>query len=698
MVRMTLYAMMLLGFAVAAGTGEHKVSATVRSAVTLARVGGVREVVVGFEGKSDGLLQGTLDLVLCGSDGATVATYRYGEIAIGFGKQEYHLTLPYWETFVLPGMRYGGYVEVRLVSRSGGILRLGRWDPSSSISSGRGLVIGLCEPSSVGGTQGMEVARSIRLGNLAPKNEESSSWVARLVESLVRLDPDRMPDSALQYCAYDVMVIMPEGLAGLNRRCLDALSTWVAGGGSLLLVPGRGLRDAQADFLNGLRPGEPLVRAEPGRGLVLCAAPDRAGYLRLRVGLGSVVLVFGGTKAWKGFGVRRRREILAYLWRVRHDQIVLCLRHGAWDGSLQKLDTNRDACGVYRQALQQWKGRSKAGKKSANLNLWPLRLSCLSGVWEIMQPGKVRLLPFRYIVAILVFFLLLVGPVDYVVLGWLKRRVLTWITFPAACVLTALLTMVAARVFIGHEDHRRSLIFVDVDRNGTPLREQALKMVMTGLSRDVKECYAGTLVAALPRGMVTRGQMGMYVSNDSAGGKPLLFEGRIPLSYTLHRYMNQWDPTFECTTCFDSSRKLPAIAWDKVDETLLRRGSAAAVAKKLLAAGRPSGLRFVLVLRGGAMVDLVPAAGGQWHQRPAVGGVERAVWEATSRPRVGFYAVAAQVSPGCSSFMESLAMHDESDPDDVVVAVAVTRGDETLVLRCRYHLSGSVSAPEERIR
>ena len=83
---------------------------------------------------------------------------------------------------------------------------------------------------------------------------------------------------------------------------------------------------------------------------------------------------------------------------------------------------------------------------------------------ELMQqlmPHTVRLIPFHRIAGMLGLFLLMIGPGDFFVLGFLRRRRYTWLLFPATSIAFTVATVLMANYYLGLHDQRRSLIVVD---------------------------------------------------------------------------------------------------------------------------------------------------------------------------------------------------------------------------------------------
>ena len=83
------------------------------------------------------------------------------------------------------------------------------------------------------------------------------------------------------------------------------------------------------------------------------------------------------------------------------------------------------------------------------------------------------MIPLPVVAAILGAFVLLVGPGEWFVLGWLRRRRWTWFTFPLLATAFALIAVRAAEHYLGREDKRAALIVTDVGEEGRILSPRA---------------------------------------------------------------------------------------------------------------------------------------------------------------------------------------------------------------------------------
>ena len=119
----------------------------------------------------------------------------------------------------------------------------------------------------------------------------------------------------------------------------------------------------------------------------------------------------------------------------------------------------------------------------------PLSFSVLptnlgADLMSLLMPRTVRLIPFSALLGLLVLFLLIIGPADYFVLGFLRRRRLTWVLFPATSIAFTVATVLMANHYLGLRDQRRSLIVVDLAQDGTALRWNRYELIFTARDKQ----------------------------------------------------------------------------------------------------------------------------------------------------------------------------------------------------------------------
>lgn len=119
---------------------------------------------------------------------------------------------------------------------------------------------------------------------------------------------------------------------------------------------------------------------------------------------------------------------------------------------------------------------------------------------ELLWPEQVGKVPLLLIFTVFAGFLLWVGPVEWFVLGRLRRRRWTWVTYPLAAIAATVAVTMIARGAFGSADHVRRLVVVDCDAAGVPRRTSIIEQRFAGGDRLLREQPAGELLMPLGSG------------------------------------------------------------------------------------------------------------------------------------------------------------------------------------------------------
>ncbi|MGH7127823.1 MAG: hypothetical protein ACREIV_04605, partial [Planctomycetaceae bacterium] len=295
--------------------------------------------------------------------------------------------------------------DLRFVT-AGEVLELGQRPIRVPVAMRRSLALCVCDvwdvrnERDITATQAfVEFDRSLHFERF-----DSDRDVQSIITATAHVVPEDMPARPLELCSFDVVAIAAEGLPGLDGKQMTALVQWVDAGGSLLVMPGAGLEPSHVRFLNELikaGPDQPPFALGKGGGLD-DASPGETPVL-VRKSLGRVAVVRADetpidydSDAW--------RRLVWFLWKYRQEHLAAILLDGEW----------ADQAPNTVQAGQPWRPRAASGA-------WLL---------DRLLPESVAVVPLTTIAIILGLYVVVVGPVDYFVLGWLRLRKLTWIVFP----------------------------------------------------------------------------------------------------------------------------------------------------------------------------------------------------------------------------------------------------------------------------
>lgn len=226
---------------------------------------------------------------------------------------------------------------------------------------------------------------------------------------IVPLSPDRLPERLEAWAVLDRLVWQDVDTTQLTPAQLAALRGWVAGGGRLVIAGGTAgpdiltglpedllpyrptaVRDVDPETLRTLLGGLPegaapltALAGDEGRGRVLARSGDRVIAADLAFGSGTVALLgFDPATSWIAAG-------------------------DAYDTPL------------WRRYLTPRSGSTVGLQDDSQI------LSAVANLPALALP------PIGGIVVLLIGYIVLVGPVNYLVLRWLDRREWAWLTVPA---------------------------------------------------------------------------------------------------------------------------------------------------------------------------------------------------------------------------------------------------------------------------
>ena len=300
------------------------------------------------------------------------------------------------------------------------------------------------------------------------------------------LRPSDLPADPHWFCTTSIVVVSRNGFSELRPRQLDVLLQWVKAGGNLVVEPLSGLDDAHLEFLNGLADESPetdLVIDDRGQLIV----PDGQTFQSLSCGLGRAVVLYSGllddldtrTVDWK--------LTVADLWHFRADQQEPIEKRGKFQwlagDNVYPDNTGRP----YRNNQYRYYGnvyqQNQILNQQNHLGVRPIQ--SVQGLLERLMPQDVEVVPLPYIGAILVIYLLTIGPVDYFVLGMFKARRFTWITFPLATIGFTLFTVWLSNTYLSSSAERTFVQILDVTTTGEVARSNRLELLFTMSSNDV---------------------------------------------------------------------------------------------------------------------------------------------------------------------------------------------------------------------
>ena len=560
-----------------------------------------------------------------------------------------------------------------------------------------------------------------------------------LVHYAAALDSSEISEDPLWLCGFDVLLMSDRGLSGLSVEQLAGVRTWVRGGGSLCVHAAEVLQSQHLNFLRELtgfgegRAGDLALDAD---GRLLLLADDPSQPILAEAGLGRVALLPVSTPLSEQLGsYEQQGRLLKFLWRIRSDLPMSDPETFRRQMRLRRLETAFSADtelewdgATYRVASgsgmpigdSQYRYGYGNGVKDIDSDmakeflsftrLQPTTDRSVDLLEQLLLPATLKLVPTPMMFLILFGYILMIGPIDYFVLGWLKARKYTWITFPIVTVAFTLLTMGVARYYMGDQNTMNTLTVTDLGEGREPLRQTQVSTIF----------YSGYDMLALPQRNQSMVQLGDFLSTDQnrygAEGRTTndapVYNSVFPSSWTFVQPVRQWSPVTLRSMTFSPDPQqtvVPELPWD--DASLLTtqegRGSLTAILRQL---SQKTGHRHAaMVLRAGRLIGSVGLNGGSaqmvngYEDELRYGGRTRTqdqLFDAairsipTQRPHQasndekpsGYFNIFSGISPHGSGTLEDLVISDSTDSQEFVLVVIRTTGQNVEVFRRRHRV------------
>jgi hypothetical protein len=509
------------------------------------------------------------------------------------------------------------------------------------------------------------IADIFQLANFHPKREYGSEFNV----TPVRVLPADLAVEPLRYTAFDLLLLSSESMSEVSQRQFDAIVTWTRAGGRLCLigtnpVPER-LRAGWMRLLNE-RPDEPRIHFDADGRPRPISAETR---LRVERGCGRILCIFEPADVdapeWNAdvmwlFGVLQRQS----------DQVR---RTGTW---------NVPPTTAFNNAYERIRPFVPSPTSVVEIQI-PLLPTEVQGV----SPWRVVLL--------LGACLLLIGPVDYFLLGWLGLRKWTWLLVPIVALGTTWATVRMSQASLGQQSFQRSLSVADLDTDRSVVRVSRFDLEFSAIEEVRRLERAGAYRLDFQPQVIGVDGFAQNAMQLRTGiqepavpmGAPVRYSGNVPGSYEFFEPVRQWSPRlFRETTLGMDERidlsPLSQIDWDAIDaldwnetDQRIRIGS-------LVRAAIPSSH---VLLRGGIKTyELTPSP--ENHDSRAKQ-LFRIFADATSRPPVigqkqpnGLFGIVHQRAPTCGPDLEDFAWIDPDRAHEAVLLIGI-EGDHSTLFR-----------------
>jgi hypothetical protein len=566
---------------------------------------------------SSNLTEGHFEIMLT-DDREVLARVETEDVVLSAGQQTIRTLLPPLDSIThFPELT----LHVRFIGKRE-TLNLGKHLLRVPPITQRGLVVGVSNPWQSATSPALDsLLQQTRLEKMIPEPTEGRSLT--LSTSHSRMLPGDLPQTALGYCVFDLLLLPEDGFSTLRAQQLAAILDWVRAGGSVCVVPGRVvLTPAHVGFLNSLfatSSGTPPYLLDSTGHLMPPAdvAPDDPSPQSYRVGLGRAVVVLGSpdqSATW--WNSPAWREAVAFLWKVRHDQIATLTADSnqapqakATDeqtkrASPEKPATRGGGVGSEPEVIISELPPTAAGLAPApgmvaggyypldaytQFHSWaPIPIHTLDQLLFKLMPDSMRVMPLGLMMLMLGVYVLVIGPGDYFGLGLIKRRKWTWVLFPTVTIGFAVFLLLLSQWFLGITDNRRSLVIVDLGDDGRVVRQNQIELVITSTTRSVatpvRQAYFAPIAHQHFGGSMPWNQMQFAGATpyrtavmatgfnpnqrDASDPGPTSYVGRVPSQFTATQNQPQWTPRLNRQLSIQPNDSDVVVDWDRVRSLL----------------------------------------------------------------------------------------------------------------------------------
>lgn len=503
------------------------------------------------------------------------------------------------------------------------------------------------------------------------------------------IDPADLPPNPLPLLGVDLLVVDPLALVDLKPDQLRAITSWVQAGGALCVVaPGQVGNPELAGFLNSLTPtrDQSAVWQPTGSGGWEIAAPSATRIRHAEPGLGRVVILEDPALRQGCLDNPLWDESLRFLWRITQGRSQTLVRSRgkplpSW--TLAEAPLNPSPRTIANQQKPQdytYKRFNQYGPLNSQKPLENLSQS--------MRPQRLVTLPIWQFAVMLLAFLLAVSLGDYYLLGALRMRRWTWLLLPMVSLGVAWATARIAENSLGENDAEAEVLLVDVGRQGVPVRSSRFQLTVAATPKILREeILNGLLVNETEASEELARQAQTELRRQGAFAEASLaakqFEPDIPLSeglppyrYTFEQALKKWSPLLTRLTRVGPPEKLPDFPWADWGRLNLSQPAVQQQVLRDVQSREPQASAWV-IYQGGLI------ALGNEEQPPESIQTLTQFLLATSGdvPEDGFFSYVSQVSPTGHSNLEDLRLLDSTDPDDLLLLVAVPRENKSVIFR-----------------
>jgi hypothetical protein len=492
----------------------------------------------------------------------------------------------------------------------------------------------------------------------------------------VRRAADQLPSAAGGYCAYDMVVLVGNGFVELEKQQLEALATWVEAGGTIIVAPQNStMRADHRQFLERLCGSDDVV-IENG------AYIASKSHLLKRSELGRTIVIAELPESEEDYETKAFYQVLAFAWKFRsvHDNgFQPAPSNQVWDpNTVAKGGPEVNGTGDLYPAKNFYRRYSPSYSATPILARFP-KQELAYYLAEALKPSSVRVIPFVVILAILLSYLILIGPADYWLLGKIGRRKLTWILFPIVTIAVTAGTVLLANHFMGRADISRAVTVVDLGKGGKVLRHNRFELLFSASEQIVKVGAKDAVVSPFswgPYDQATINAMNLGWANrrsqpSPSSDDPLLITGRMPGSFEVSMQMKQWSSRMLRWSGLGEPDDLPGVAlnWNEAKPITMK---AAELDRIVFDGAKPRGAMYVF-----SRYRLRRLRQPSDHQFVN----EALVHDMTVAPHLGIFAAVSRRAPMGGTQWDDMMLLDPTKPGESVLVVVVQDGENYVIFR-----------------
>jgi hypothetical protein len=236
-----------------------------------------------------------------------------------------------------------------------------------------------------------------------------------IAPAIVSLAPEDLPERSEALAPLDRLIWQDVDPSRLSTEQLNALRTWLGSGGRLVVIGGTAGAGVLASFPDDLLPYRPLTT-------VAIAASALVGLIgTVPTGAADVPAAVGELTNGRALAMSDNRPIAADI-QVGSGSVTMV----GFDPTVGWLGSSTATQALWRRLLPARSGTAATATADDS--------QLVNAVYSL---PSLSLPPVTGLLALLVAYILLVGPINYLVLRRLDRREWAWVTMPALIVLFA---------------------------------------------------------------------------------------------------------------------------------------------------------------------------------------------------------------------------------------------------------------------